>query len=62
MKPKRQIAVAIDSGRTDGDDFWVLVNMFDEPATFDLAEWSEHSERKHDWHRIIDTAPGLMSN
>ena len=53
----RQIAVAIDSGKTVGDDFWVLVNMYDEPATFDLAEWQEQSDNAHDWHRIIDTAP-----
>ena len=53
----RQVAVAIDSGSTDGDDFWILVNMFDGPATFDLGEWEEqHATRNHDWHRIIDTA------
>lgn len=52
----RQLAVAIDSGSTEGDNFWVLINMYHEPATFDLAEWNESSEHKHDWHRIVDTS------
>ena len=51
------VDLAIDYGQTDGDDFWVLLNMYDEPATFDLAEWQEQSDSQHDWHRIIDTAP-----
>lgn len=51
----RQLAVAIDAGSTGGDDFWVLINMYDHPATFDLGEWAEASGTKHDWRRIIDT-------
>ncbi|QIK72013.1 glycogen-debranching protein [Propioniciclava coleopterorum] len=53
----RQIAVAIDSGDTVGDDFWVLINMYDERAVFDLADSAEEAEHKHEWRRIIDTAP-----
>ncbi len=53
----RQIAVAIDSGETDGDDFWVLINMYDSPATFELADQAEEDGKKHEWRRIIDTAP-----
>lgn len=52
----RQIAVAIDSGDTDGDDFWVLINMYDEQAVFDLADANEDDQHKHEWRRIIDTA------
>ncbi|HRL48278.1 MAG TPA: alpha-amylase family glycosyl hydrolase [Propioniciclava sp.] len=51
----RQIAVAIDSGETEGDDFWVLLNMYDQPATFDLAEALEE-DHQHEWRRIIDTS------
>ncbi|MFT3876258.1 MAG: alpha-amylase family glycosyl hydrolase [Propioniciclava sp.] len=51
----RQLAVAIDAGNCGGDDFWVLINMYDQPATFDLGEWVEASGSKHDWHRIVDT-------
>lgn len=53
----RQLAVAIDGGATGGDDFWVLMNMYDQPARFDLTEWAEEADSGHDWHRIIDTAP-----
>lgn len=53
----RQLAVAIDAGDCGGDDFWVLVNMYDQPARFDLSEWLETQETQHDWVRIIDTAP-----
>lgn len=53
----RQISVAIDSGNRAGDDFWVLVNMYDQPAVFDLADAAEEAEHKHQWRRIIDTGP-----
>ena len=53
----RQIAVAIDSGDTVGDDFWVLINMYDQRAVFDLADAAEEADHKHEWRRIIDTAP-----
>ncbi|MFV0406590.1 MAG: alpha-amylase family glycosyl hydrolase [Propioniciclava sp.] len=52
----RQIAVAIDAGISGGDDFWVLINMYDEPAHFDLSEQSDGTASGHEWRRIIDTS------
>lgn len=52
----RQLAVAIDGGHSGGDDFWVLINMYDQPGCFDLSEWADTGNRGHDWRRIIDTA------
>ncbi|MFV0451947.1 MAG: alpha-amylase family glycosyl hydrolase [Propioniciclava sp.] len=52
----RQIAVAIDGGESGGDDFWVLVNMYDEPGHFDLSEWADSASHGHEWRRIVDTS------